>query len=353
MSDNPDNQNSDPENLGEEELDQANEPEQIWPPSGAEPSKPTEPSEPSEPSELSDTELEVSEGADMSEPDSSDGALDLDAEALEEDSEVLDDDADVLGVSAGGSVFPAGDAEDSATDMLAGKVGWSPPVSSGGTTSAVCEVHASAENEIGQLWGSVFFSAEHPAPRAIIVTAARRRDGASQIAIALSLIGAGSSRESHIALVDFNLRNPAVADLMGIPNEPGLTDVLDGRASLEEAMHTVTLSNGGVLHVLPSGPPADQPLGLIKSRQAQSLIARLRERYDHTIIDVTTANAHPDPQVIGTKVDGALLVVQSGNTSRETVAEAKKRLDLAGVRCLGLVLNQRNDPVPDFLYSRT
>ncbi len=330
MSDNPDNQNSDPENLGEEELDQANEPEQIWPPSDAEPSEPSEPS---------DTESAAPEGADMIEPDSAEAELDVDPE--------------VMDISVGESEFPAGDSEDSATDMLAGKVGWSPPLSSGGATSATCAIQANAESEIGQLWGSVFFSAEHPAPRAIIVTAAKRRDGASQIAIALSLIGAESSRESHVVLADFNLRNPAIADLMGIPNEPGLTDVLDGRASLEEAMHTVTLPNGSVLHVLPSGPPADQPLGLIKSRQAQSLIARLRERYDHTIIDVTTANAHPDPQVIGSQVDGALLVVQSGNTSRETVAEAKKRLDLAGVRCLGLVLNQRNDPVPDFLYRRT
>ncbi|MFH1420130.1 MAG: CpsD/CapB family tyrosine-protein kinase [Planctomycetota bacterium] len=327
MSDKPDNQSSDPKNSEEQEFDQAPEPEQIWPPPDA------------KASESPETESAASEGLDTFGSDSSDEELDIDAEALD--------------ASPRGGGLSAGEADEPATDMLAGKVGWAPPVSSGGTTSAVCEVRGNAHGELGQLWGSVFFSSVHPAPRAIIVTAAKRRDGASQIAIALALIGAESSRESHIALVDFNLRNPAIAELMSIPGEPGLTDVLDGRATLEEAMHAVTMPNGSVLHVLPSGPRADQPLGLIKSRQTQSLIARLRERYDHTIIDVTTANAHPDPQVIGSQVDGALLVVQSGDTSRETVAEAKKRLDLAGVRCLGLVLNQRSDPVPDFLYRRT
>jgi capsular exopolysaccharide synthesis family protein len=185
------------------------------------------------------------------------------------------------------------------------------------------------------------------------VTAARRRDGASQIAAALAMVGAESSRERTVVLVDFNLRNPGLADILEVPSEPGVTDVLEGRVELDAAIHAIRLKNGNQLHVLPAGPPVEKPLGLLKSRQAQSLVGLLLQRYDHTIIDVTAANAHPDPQVIGALVDGALLVVRAGETPRETVAEAKKRLDLAGVRCLGMVLNQRTDPIPGFIYSRT
>ena len=47
------------------------------------------------------------------------------------------------------------------------------------------------------------------------------------------------------------------------------------------------------------------------------------------------------------------LVVKAGDTPKETIAEAKKRLDLAGVRCLGLVLNQRTDPIPGLVYRMT
>ena len=83
----------------------------------------------------------------------------------------------------------------------------------------------------------------------------------------------------------------------------------------------------------------------------QALVARIREQFDHVIFDVASSDAYPDAQVIGTIVDGALLVVSGGSTPRETVAEAKKRLDLARVRSLGLVLNQRNDPIPELLYK--
>jgi len=99
--------------------------------------------------------------------------------------------------------------------------------------------------------------------------------------------------------------------------------------------------------------PVEQPLGLVKSRQARAVLSQIRERFDHTVIDTPSANVFPDAHVIGAQVDGALLVIQAGETPRETVAEAKKRLDLAGVRCMGLVLNQRSDPIPSLLYRMT
>lgn len=118
-------------------------------------------------------------------------------------------------------------------------------------------------------------------------------------------------------------------------------------------MHALVLKNGNTLNVLAAGPLAEQPLGMLRSRQVKALLSQLRERFDHTIIDTASANAYPDAQVLGSQVDGALLVVRASETPRETVAEAKKRLDFAGVRCLGLVLNQRSDPIPSLLYRMT
>ena len=139
---------------------------------------------------------------------------------------------------------------------------------------ATCQIRDKSESELGQLWGNIFFSTDRSAPRAIIVTAAQRRDGATQIAVALAMIGAEAGRDRRVALVDFNLRNPAVADVLGIPGEPGVTDVLDGRCALEAAMHTLALKNGNELHVLPSGMQVDKPLGLLKSRLCFSHLFR-------------------------------------------------------------------------------
>ncbi|HVP13578.1 MAG TPA: CpsD/CapB family tyrosine-protein kinase [Phycisphaerae bacterium] len=339
MSETPDKQDQKPQKPADEDFEMASEPEQIWPPPESAGMPPAGP-EKGEESDL-DWSKEV-------------GKID---EAIEEielingvpQSEAVGEVEELEGQEGVADVHATAGTEE----IVAGKVGLKPEPKVGSVTEATYRVREEAEAELGQLWGSIFYSADRPAPKAIIVTAARRRDGATQIAVSLALVGAEASRERRIALVDFNLRNPAVAEVLGIPGEPGLTDVLDGRIALEAAMHAVRLPNGNMLYVLPAGAAAEQPLGLLKSRQAQAVIARLQERYDHTIIDVTTANAHPDPQVIGGLVKGALLVARAGETPRETVAEAKKRLDLAGVQCLGLVMNQRSDPIPDFLYRRT
>ncbi|MBK8268933.1 MAG: CpsD/CapB family tyrosine-protein kinase [Planctomycetes bacterium] len=212
-------------------------------------------------------------------------------------------------------------------------------------------VNEAAEGEIAQLWNNVFFSGERAAPRSVIVTASRRGDGATQIASSLAMIGAEANPDLRIVLVDLNLRSPDVASVLGLRNEPGMTDILDGRATLEQALQTIQLSGGCSLNVIVAGRAAAHPLSLIKSRQMQALVASIREQFDHSIIDVASSDAYPDAQVIGTIVDGALLVVSGGSTPRETVADAKKRLDLARVRSLGLVLNQRNDPIPELLYK--
>jgi len=230
---------------------------------------------------------------------------------------------------------------------------WAPEQAEASTMRDVdvrSHVRRQSESELGRLWANVFFSAEAPPPRGLLVVASKRGDGATQIASSLGLIGAEANRELRIALVDFNLRDPGIAGALGIAAEPGLADVLAGNARLDEAMQTLRLRNGASLNVLTAGKPPGSPLGLLKSRQVKALIAELLECFDHTIFDMASPNMHPDAQVLGSMLDGALVVARAGETPRETVAEAKKRLELAGVRCLGLVLNQRSDPVPGFLY---
>ncbi len=241
-----------------------------------------------------------------------------------------------------------------------------PPIAAAPTTSEsvrgaaappqvvrACHIRARSEAELGQLWSNIFLSIDPPSPKTIVVAAARRRDGATQIAAALAMIGAEANLEMQIALVDLNLRNPQLHKTLGISHQPALGDVLSGRASLDAAIQRVSVKGGGVLNVLVGGSAVEQPLGLLKSRQMKGLIARLKDRFDHVIFDVANASRHPDAQVLGAMADGVLLVVRAGDTPRETVSEVKKRLDLAGVRCLGLVLNQRSDPIPDLVYRMT
>lgn len=248
--------------------------------------------------------------------------------------------------------IPVAATRSTPTQMVAGTVEPSAPIGTVASRSPLrCRIREESEGEIAQIWSHVFFSAEHAPPRGILITAARRGDGATHIATSLAIMGATSNRELRIALVDFNVRSAKVAELMGLKAAPGVTDVLEGRSTLEAALQAVMMPGGGELHVLTGGSTAAQPLALLRSRQLQSTLARLLDRYDHVIVDTPSINSFPDAKVVGQMIGGAVLVARAGQTPRETIAEAKKRLDTGGVKVLGLVLNQRTDPIPDALYQ--
>jgi len=248
--------------------------------------------------------------------------------------------------------IPVSAGRGSPKQMVAGSVEPSQPIGPiASRTTLKCRIREECEAEVSQIWSQVFFAADHAPPRGIVVTGARRGDGATQISTSLAILGATSNRELRIALVDFNVRSARIAELMSLKPAPGVTDVLEGRSTLEAALQAVSLPGGGELHVLTGGSAAAQPLALLRSRQLQSTLARLLDRYDHVIIDTPSINSFPDAKVVGQMVGGAVLVARAGQTPRETIGEAKKRLDNGGVKVLGLVLNQRNDPIPDALYQ--
>jgi len=360
-ADEPPAPEAEPVELGEADLDEGGGLIDLEAPEPA--SEPvSEPaSEPDEP--------EMDAGADEIELDISEESSETAAEKLEAmvagqapapgAAEVIEAPGEVLsGVEAEvGMVDEAEPARAEAEGSIAVEgAGWPPDDGASpdpGSPPVSVRVRGKSEGELSQLWGNVFFSAEHASPRVVAVAPVRRGDGATQIATSLALLGAGADKELRIALVDLNLRRSRIADVMGINAKPGVKDVLEGAISLEDAMQAVRLENGNVLHVLAAGGDSDHPLGLIRSRQMQAALARLRERYDHVILDISSADCHPDAQVIGRLVDGVLLVVSGGSTPRETAADVKKRLELVGATCLGLVLNQRSDPVPGLLYRMT
>ncbi len=210
-----------------------------------------------------------------------------------------------------------------------------------------------AQTELGQLWGSVFFAADKASPKLVGITSAQRQEGVTQIATALAMYGVLANTGLRIALVDCNLRHPKIADLLGVQASPGISDILSGRATLEQCLQVIVMADSDrELSVLTAGTADSQPLGLLRGRQFKSLLGALRERFDHVVFDMPAANSYPDAQIIGAASDGAVLVVHAARTRRETVAEAKKRLEHAQTHLLGLVLNQRTYPIPGFLYRK-
>lgn len=195
------------------------------------------------------------------------------------------------------------------------------------------------------MWASVFYSGRTTG-KTILLTSAARREGVSTIACGLGLTDSDVEGSPRVALVDFNLRNPAIHRMLSLREGPGLVEALADGLSPEQSAQKVNRN----LDVFTVGAIGSRSLEVLRSDAVEKFFAQLNETYDYVLVDSAAANHYPDAQVLGGVLKDVVLVVHSDLTPREAVAQAKKRIEAGGGRIVGLVLNMRTFPIPNFLY---
>jgi capsular exopolysaccharide synthesis family protein len=173
--------------------------------------------------------------------------------------------------------------------------------------------------------------------RAIVVTSPAKGDGKSLTAANLALTMAQELHQ-RVLLLDGDLRRPSVAGLFGLPEGPGLSDVLLGVCDLDAALVHLTDQH---LTVLPAGSPAAQPAELLGSAAMRRMLEGLRTRFDRIVIDMPPVGPLADVHVLTPMADGLLMVVRAGMTPKPAIERALSGLDMGKV--LGLVLNAAED----------
>jgi len=173
-------------------------------------------------------------------------------------------------------------------------------------------------------------------PKSIVVTSSMSGEGKTTtvINLAISLADAGS----RVALIDADLRRPSVAKVMGLEGAVGLTTVLIGRASVEEAIQPW---GGGYLHVLPSGLIPPNPSELLGSQAMAYLLDRLTDDYDIVLVDAAPLLPVTDAAILSKLTGGALVVVGASEVNRNQLAGSIGALETVGARVLGIVLNKQ------------
>ncbi len=143
--------------------------------------------------------------------------------------------------------------------------------------------------------------------------------------------------DKQTILVDADVRRPALHTLFGLNNDKGLTSLfIEAKGPIEPALQAVNVPN---LQVLTSGPLPPNPAELLGSQRMLDVIEALKSRADIVLFDAPPVIAVTDASVLGTRVDGALLVVQAGQTRREQAKRARQQLEKLHIRVVGAVLS--------------
>jgi capsular exopolysaccharide synthesis family protein len=185
--------------------------------------------------------------------------------------------------------------------------------------------------------------------KAVMFVSAGDSEGTSRTAanMAVALARGGS----HVVLIDANMRRPAIDGFFGLDDRTGLSDILSGHGDLADALTIVDVGgdqpddagvngraeSGGLLEVLPAGPPPADAADLLESRAMAELLGELRGRADIVLIDAPPMLPVTDAMMLGAKVDGVIVVARARLASRPHMVALARALDACAAPTLGFL----------------
>ena len=198
---------------------------------------------------------------------------------------------------------------------------------------------------------SVLLSTAGRAPKSLLVTSSLPGEGKTTTAVntAISLAQTGAS----VVIIDADMRRPRLQSIFDMRGQEGLSSILSSDISEGEMLAMVRSDEESGLSVLTSGPIPPNPAELLGSEQMRRLLAALQANYTHVVVDSPPITSFTDGVLISTMVDGVLLVVHGGKSSRHIVRRSKQLLNDVGAKIFGVVLNNVNLQSHDYYYYQS
>lgn len=173
-------------------------------------------------------------------------------------------------------------------------------------------------------------------------------EGCKKFAITSGLAGEGKSitilnlaisfaeTGKKVLLIDADLRRPTMARLLIEKASPGLSNVLAGLCTEDEAVRKEIYPN---MDVIFSGEIPPNPSELLGGARMQKFMDRMSKNYDYILIDMPPCAIVADVCVMADMLDGVLFLVRTDRTEKEAVSRGLKQLEISGVKLMGFVLN--------------
>jgi polysaccharide biosynthesis transport protein len=183
-------------------------------------------------------------------------------------------------------------------------------------------------------------------PKVIMVTSARPQEGKTTTSINTSIVLA--QKGVRVLLIDGDLRRPSVHKTLGMGPRSGLSNVLTGSATVQQTVvASPVLPN---LFILPAGTPPPNPAELLASTNMRDLITELRDQFDHIVIDTPPTLSVTDAVVLSPCADATILVIRSGQTTKQALRRARDILTQVNAHVAGVLLNAVDLTSPDYYY---
>lgn len=172
------------------------------------------------------------------------------------------------------------------------------------------------------------------APRSVVVTSSLHGEGKSIACLNLA-IAMTELPGTHVLVLDADLHRPSVERYLDLPPRQGLTELLRGKCSIDQAVRQTSIPNFSILS--PGALPTN-PSELLGSDRMRTVLNSLKQRYSYVLVDTPDATGTNDAGLLGAMADGILLVVRLGNTPRYYVEQTNNALEALGGNVLGTCL---------------
>ena len=191
----------------------------------------------------------------------------------------------------------------------------------------------------------LFMSPDRPI-RTMVVTSPSPQEGKTTTAVNLGVTMAEAG--GRILLIDTDMRRPRLHRSFGVGNQLGISTVIVGKTTLEDAIKHTDVPN---LDVLTCGPVPPNPSELLHTDRFAAILADCAKLYDRIILDSPPTSAVTDPAVLGNLVDGVILVIKAGETTRDAAIHSRRQLMSAKARMVGVVVNAIDFSNPAYGYE--
>jgi len=220
---------------------------------------------------------------------------------------------------------------------------------------SVTHIRSTVSEAYRSLRTSLMFSTPEGMPKTMLITSPT--PGAGKTTTAINLATVIAQNGARVLVIDADLRRPRLHIEFSCRQSPGLTNRIAGVGPVKDAdgngKSSIIGTNVPGMFIMPSGSHAPSPPELLGSMRMRELLRQCTKVFDHVIVDSPPILGLADSILLASMVDGVVMVVAAGQTTKDSIKNCIRRLDQVNANLLGVAMNQVDLNSPDYSDFRS